>query len=176
VERDVDAPPPSAAPSTSLSTVEADELGEKLKSLDPKTNPHLAKAMEFCEVAGVKSLMAQQADQLVPLVVELMQNGSSDKDTQHWADVRQAMASQIKGHLDDLILLSADVYSDHFSDAELDELIAFYKSDVGKKYLAERPALVAEEGAVAQFWGKAVAEQYLKQQESKQPNASKSSL
>ncbi len=66
------------------------------------------------------------------------------------------LASTVKDELrtnsDDLLLMSAQLYAEHFSDAELDQLIAFYKSDIGVKYLHERAGLAKDEAAVGKAW------------------------
>jgi uncharacterized protein len=45
------------------------------------------------------------------------------------------------------------LYDRHFTSAEIRELIAFYDSPIGKRFLAEQPAIMREGIALGQEWG-----------------------
>lgn len=45
---------------------------------------------------------------------------------------------------DELSAISARIYSAHFTDKELDELIAFYRTDVGAKFMRELPGIAGD--------------------------------
>lgn len=49
------------------------------------------------------------------------------------------------------------IYQKHFTDAEIDELIAFYNSPIGKKFVAKTPYITSESMAAGQEWGMKVA-------------------
>jgi hypothetical protein len=51
----------------------------------------------------------------------------------------------------------ARVWASGFSDSEMEELIAFYESDIGKKYAIALPQLLAVQTAAAEEWAKSVA-------------------
>ena len=47
----------------------------------------------------------------------------------------------------------ADMYMEEFTEAEINELVKFYKSDLGKK-VASKQAVMAQKGmALGQKWG-----------------------
>jgi uncharacterized protein len=53
---------------------------------------------------------------------------------------------------DDLVGLTARIYAAHFTDVELEQILAFYQTDTGAKLVREMPALMGEgmaEGAKA---------------------------
>ena len=50
---------------------------------------------------------------------------------------------------DNFMLLSAELYAQRFTDAELDQLIGFYSSGIGAKYFKERQSLDSDELALA---------------------------
>jgi hypothetical protein len=52
-------------------------------------------------------------------------------------------------------------YATRFSDAELDQLIAFYSSGIGAKYFKERAALDSQEIDLASTWSDQVAPRVL---------------
>lgn len=45
------------------------------------------------------------------------------------------------------------LYDRHFTTAEIRDLLAFYDSPIGKRFLAEQPALMREGIALGQEWG-----------------------
>jgi hypothetical protein len=45
------------------------------------------------------------------------------------------------------------LYDRHFTTAEIRELIAFYDSPIGKRFLTEQPGLMREGIALGQEWG-----------------------
>jgi hypothetical protein len=56
--------------------------------------------------------------------------------------------------LDDYL---ARVWASGFTDAEMEELIAFYNTDTGRKFAVALPQLLAVETAAAEEWAKSVA-------------------
>jgi len=58
--------------------------------------------------------------------------------------------------IDDLVTLIAPVYKKHLTESDLDEIIGFYNSPIGKKLAAESPALTQESMMVGQEWGQQI--------------------
>lgn len=69
-----------------------------------------------------------------------------------WKDFR----SEIKAG--DLEAMEVPIYAKHFSDADLQALIDFYSSPVGKRVISEMPAVTQESMAAGQAWGRAIAQ------------------
>ena len=44
----------------------------------------------------------------------------------------------------ELSVVTARIYAAHFSERELDQLLAFYKTDIGGKFLRELPAITGD--------------------------------
>lgn len=62
------------------------------------------------------------------------------------------------------------IYEKHFTTDELDGLIAFYQTDLGKKVTATLPVIMQESMQIGQAWGKEAAEramEKIKEQEEK---------
>ncbi len=55
--------------------------------------------------------------------------------------------------LDDLVTLLAPVYEKHLTESDLNEVIKFYNSGVGKKIAQKTPLITGESMAVGQTWG-----------------------
>ncbi|MEM1434763.1 MAG: DUF2059 domain-containing protein [Pseudomonadota bacterium] len=72
------------------------------------------------------------------------------------ASFRQALVDVLGFDLDDaesrLWRSYVDLYQRNFSAAEIDDLIAFYSSPTGRKYLHQQAVLFEESGLVLQAW------------------------
>ncbi len=55
--------------------------------------------------------------------------------------------------LDEFIDLVVPVYARHFSEEEIDGLLAFYRSPLGRKVLQNLPAIASESQEVGRRWG-----------------------
>jgi uncharacterized protein len=62
-------------------------------------------------------------------------------------------AKSRRRELDDLIIV---VYDRHFTTSELRQLIAFYKTPIGRKLLDEQPAIAQESIIAGQAWGQKI--------------------
>lgn len=62
---------------------------------------------------------------------------------------------------DELVDLLVPVYAAHFTRADVAQLVAFYQTPVGRKLIAETPAITAEAMAVGQAWGATLATRVL---------------
>jgi hypothetical protein len=65
----------------------------------------------------------------------------------------------------DLINLIIPIYEKHYTAEEIKELIAFYKTPVGKKTIAVLPQITADSMKAGQAWGKEIAKKVMKQLE-----------
>jgi len=54
---------------------------------------------------------------------------------------------------DTLISMFVDIYSRHFSSSDVRQLLEFYRSPIGRKMLAETPAIARESMLTGQAWG-----------------------
>ena len=117
-----------------------------------RADPHVIKAMEFMTASGSKDYMLQRQDMLVDTLLNGFRKSKTGVPDKVWDVVSGTVKDELHANSDDLLLMSAKLYSEHFTDAELDQLIAFYKSDIVVKYLHERPSLAKDEAAVGKAW------------------------
>jgi uncharacterized protein len=59
----------------------------------------------------------------------------------------------MREHVPGFMKQAASVYSKHFTRADLDQLIAFYESPVGKKLFTAQGTILAEMSQVVRVWG-----------------------
>jgi hypothetical protein len=143
------------------------------KAPAPDLDPHLAKAIEFMTVSGARELAVQRVDTMFPLIIRLAKAQSKNKDAVFWSDVEAAIGDELKSSTGELMTEEARIYASHFTDFDLDGLIAFYKSDVGRKYLAERPRIVQESTAAGAAWGAKIGVEIAKRAMEKAAHARK---
>ena len=74
------------------------------------------------------------------------------------ADKKEAYKNEAKGTLEDLYTKLGALYAEEFTEAEIDELISFYKTDLGKK-LSVKQLLISQKAMLAgQSWGMKIGE------------------
>ena len=78
-----------------------------------------------------------------------------------WRAFRERVKGQVQEETDEFLLLSAQLYAQRFTDAELDQLIAFYSSGIGAKYFRERQELDKQELDLASAWSEQVTPRVL---------------
>jgi hypothetical protein len=71
----------------------------------------------------------------------------------------QAIKPEFDKRIPELIDIIARVYAGRFSEAELKEVLGFYRSPVGKKYVATQPGVLEESFRLAQTWGNKLSEE-----------------
>lgn len=82
-------------------------------------------------------------------------NMYSSVPTDVWTEFEKEFSAT---SMDDLVGMIAPVYEKHLSEADLNEIIKFYNTPVGKKLAAKTPVITQESMAVGQAWGMKIAE------------------
>lgn len=103
---------------------------------------------KLLELTGARKLGVQVAQALVNC---FKQNGSTAPD-EFWDEFLKEMDS------DTLINMTVPIYEKYYSDAEIKQLIDFYRSDIGKKVVLVTPMIMQESMQLGQTWGKDIAE------------------
>ncbi len=66
---------------------------------------------------------------------------------------REAFKKEMMASLDDIYVKLAKIYTEKFTEAEIDEILAFYQTPVGKKMRAITPELTKKGMEIGQQWG-----------------------
>jgi hypothetical protein len=120
----------------------------------------LATAKEIVTVTGATALF----NPLVAGVVEqakllfLQQNPALSKDLN---EISAKMRSDLAPRFDELMKEVARNYAIHFTEQELKDVLAFYKSPAGKKLISEQPKVVEASLKFAQTWANALSDQVI---------------
>ena len=117
-------------------------------------------AKEIVNVTGAMALF----NPLIPGVIEqaknlfLQQNPGLSKDLN---EITIKMRADLTPRFGELTSEVAKLYASHFTEAELKELLAFYKTPVGMKLIVEQPK-VGEEGLkFAQTWANNLSDEVI---------------
>src|SRR5262245_10568976 len=120
----------------------------------------LAAAKELLTVKGALNMF----DPLVPGMVESTKNTFLPTNPGLFKDLNEVAAklrTEFTPRRNEIVDEIARLYAQRFSEAELKEVIAFYKSPVGKRFAAEEPAVIDQSLARAEAWTKKISEEVL---------------
>jgi uncharacterized protein len=112
-----------------------------------------AKIVEFMEITGARDLGEQVMLAMVQQVSASAQQANPNVPKRVHELVRDVAIEVLKEHSDELFSKAVVLYEKHFTEAEIDELLAFYRSPIGKKTIQVMPVLMGEMVAVSQAWG-----------------------
>lgn len=126
---------------------------------DPAT---LAKAKELLQVSNLAAMRDQMVALVQAQIAALVLNanpGQGDKVNRLINDVIQP---SLKRRLPEYLDLAAGVYAAHFTRAELDQLVSFYKSPVGQKLVREQDQMIPAMTKMSREWVNRVGNDVLK--------------
>jgi hypothetical protein len=120
----------------------------------------LATAKEIIAIKGGDNLFGS----LIPGMIEQgkamfeQQNPALGKDL---ATVAAKLRTDLAPRMAELNSEVAKAYASHFSDVELKDMLAFYKSPLGRKMISEEPKALQESMAFAQEWSRKFSDEVL---------------
>jgi uncharacterized protein len=120
----------------------------------------IAAAKELLEIKGASAMFEPVINGVVETVKNnfLQTNPSLAKDlSEVAAQLRAEFAPRRAEVLNDF----ANLYAQRFSEQELKEVVAFYKTPTGKKFVAEEPLVIDQGLQRAQAWSQRLAEEVL---------------
>lgn len=88
----------------------------------------------------------------------LQQNPNLNKDL---TEVANKIRTDLRPRFDELTNEVARLYAAHFSEQELKDVLAFYKSPLGKKALAEQPKVIESSLKFAQNWASGLSDEVM---------------
>ena len=115
------------------------------------------------EILDIKGSMAI-FDPLIPGVVEQSKNTMLQMNPNLFKDLTEVADTLRKEYAPRLASLRSDIvkiYASRFTEQELKDTVAFYKSPLGKKLLTEEPVFVDRTMSTAQDWAVKLNEEVL---------------
>jgi uncharacterized protein len=130
----------------------------------PKGPPPSAAQVQLARDIIDASGAARAFDSIIPSIMSqayasfLQQNPDLQKPL---VESITAIRGDFEKRQPEIVALMAQAYASHFTEAELQELIGFYRSPTGKKLVAELPGVLEESFARAREWGAKVSEEFI---------------
>src|SRR5271155_898184 len=118
-------------------------------------NPSPAAILIAKQIAQLKDVRAL-FDPLVRGVVDKVKNQFMQTNFMFAKDLNEIAANLQKEYAaraGELVDMTARIYAEHFTEAELKDVLAFYQSPVGRKMIVEEPKVVDESITRAGQWG-----------------------
>jgi uncharacterized protein len=120
----------------------------------------MATAKELISVTGTTSLFTPLIAGVVEQakVLYLQQDPSLSKDLN---EISTQMRTDLTPRFSELTDEVARLYATNFSEQELKDILAFYKSPAGQKLLAQQPKVVDDSMKFAQDWANKLSDQVI---------------
>jgi uncharacterized protein len=119
-------------------------------------NPHMSLALEILTVTDAKANMVRMSDLMEPNMLQMIAQAHPGLDQKTLDALRAAFHQEVQASMDNLMNQIAQIYVRHFTDEDMRTILAFYKTDTGRKMLAEMPAVIKESAVLGQSWGQQV--------------------
>ncbi len=97
-------------------------------------------------------------------VCDMFRKQYTKVDEETWDLMEKEMLST---SIDELVSMLVPVYQKYLSKTDLEEIISFYESGVGKKYAKNTPAIMQDSMLVGQEWGRIIGEEIARKVEEK---------
>ncbi len=117
-------------------------------------------AKQIVEAKGVQNIFAP----LVRGVIAKTRNMFMQTNFMWAKDLDQVAAieeKQFAPRVSELVDQTARIYAQHFTEAEMKQLLAFYQSPIGKKALAEEPKVLDQAMSYAGTWGDKLSQEVI---------------
>lgn len=105
------------------------------------------------DVAGSEATFDSAIKQMLGMFKEQYQSVPDNV----WTELENEM---LKVSMDDLVEMLTPVYAKHMSISDLNKIIEFYQTPVGKKYAEKTPLITQESMQVGQQWGMQVGQKF----------------
>jgi hypothetical protein len=120
----------------------------------------IATAKELLEVKGATNML----NPLVPGIIETVKNNYLQTNTALYKDLNE-IAALLRAEFDprrtEVLNDIATLYAQRFSEQELKDVIAFYKTPSGKKFVTEEPLVIDQGLQRAQAWSQKLSEEVI---------------
>ena len=111
---------------------------------------------ELLEVTGTMALAKQAMKQMMPSIWELVKKA----DPRISDDLIYVMEEEFLNAFDEsvpeYIAGVTEIYDKYFTTAEINELLAFYRTELGRKTVKVMPSLLTDSMSFGQAWGQNV--------------------
>ena len=112
------------------------------------------KIRQLLEITGAAKLGGQVVQQMFPSLRQMAPQVPANV----WDDLEKEMEKRVPEMADIIV----PIYDKHFTESDIDGLIAFYRTPVGKKFIKELPSITQESMTAGQRWGASIGQEVVK--------------
>ena len=117
-------------------------------------------SLAFCQSAKIENIKklleltgsGKMGEQVARAMIASFQQNYADVPNEYWESVKKEI------HADDIVNLVIPIYDKHYSEEDVQKMIDFYESPIGKKVIAATPLIMQESMKAGQEWGKSIGE------------------
>jgi uncharacterized protein len=102
------------------------------------------KILELMDIIGAKNIGRQVSVSFAQQLSYGLKQSQPDIDPQAFKVVAAVTDEELSKHADELTAKMIPLYAKHFTEPDLDALLAFYRSPIGRKTVEAMPALMQE--------------------------------
>ncbi len=117
-------------------------------SANAQSTSKIQKINQLLELTGSGKMAIQMMDQIMGSFKTTHSKTSED--------FLKEFKKEVKA--EDLTNMIIPIYDKHYTESDIDQLIAFYNSPIGKKMISTMPQVIQESMVVGQTWGKQIIE------------------
>ena len=118
-----------------------------------------AKIRTLLELSQTENLFQQLLPTILNQTQAAVREMRPDIPDEVWAIVMEEGEAAFRESLGAFIEKSVPIYERNFTEAEIDGMLAFYGSEVGRSVVKKLPKITAESMAIGQQWGMAVGQE-----------------
>jgi hypothetical protein len=115
------------------------------------TDSHITAALDLLAVTNAKATLIGMIDPLVPQIVSQVRARYPHASSAAIEQFQTAFREELMRDLDSLLMDSAKIYEERFTESELRALAAFYGSEAGKTYM---PIILKQSVPVGAAWSR----------------------
>jgi len=102
------------------------------------------KIREFMQLIGAQNIMHQVASSFTKQLAYSLKEQQPDIDPKAFEIIKEQTDAVLDERSQQIADKMVPIYSKHFTEEDMDDLLAFYHSRVGRKTIREMPSLMAE--------------------------------
>jgi len=120
-----------------------------------------AAIMKLMEITGSKNMGPQFGRAIDQNIAKALKKNNPDIPEKAFQILSEEVDKAMADNMDNLMSQIVTIYNNHFTKAEIDELLAFYATPIGKKMISVLPQILKESLTVGQTWGQTLAPKLL---------------
>ena len=121
-------------------------------------DPYVQTLSRMFEVSGTENVYKS----VITQVFGMFKQQYSQVDPTIWEELE---AEFMQTSMDEIVEMLVPVYEKHLSQDDLQTVIDFYMTDIGKKFAEKTPLITQESMQIGQAWGQKIGEEFAKKME-----------